>query len=135
MTDTWLKAISDGRMVGCVMVDFRKAFGLVDHGLSLQGLYSYKFSQTSLFWFTSYNSNITQQVVINEVNSDKDDVECGVPQGSIRVPLLFLSFSNDLPLSLKNSISSVDLYADDTTIYDKKALKLNIQNALALIHN
>ena len=49
--------------------------------------------------------------------------------------LFYLSFSNDLPLSLKNSISSVDLYADDTTIYDKKALKLNIQNALALIHN
>ena len=90
MTDTWLKAISDGKMGGCVMVDFRKAFDLVDHGLSLQGLYSYKFSHTSLFWFTSYNSNITQQVVINEVNSDKDDVECGVPQGSIRVPLLFV---------------------------------------------
>ena len=48
-------------------------------------------------------------------------------------------FINDLPLSLKNSISSVDLYAADTTIYDiisdKLTLELNFQNALDLIRN
>ena len=38
MVDSWLKAINDGKFVGCLMVDFRKAFDLVDHSLLLQKL-------------------------------------------------------------------------------------------------
>ena len=60
-------------------------------------------------------NNRTQQVVINNSCSKIGDVVCGVPQGSILGPLLFLLFINDLPISLKNSPLSVDLYADDTT--------------------
>ena len=36
MTDTWLKAINEGKLVGCAMIDFRKAFDLVDHALLLK---------------------------------------------------------------------------------------------------
>ena len=38
MIDSWLKAINDGKFVGCQMVDFRKAFDLVDHNVLLQKL-------------------------------------------------------------------------------------------------
>ena len=64
----------------------------------------------SLFWFKSYLSNRIQQMVINEWSSVNGDVLCGVR-------LLFLLFINDLPLSLKDSPISVDLYADDTILY------------------
>ena len=40
MIDSWLKAIHDGKFVWCLMVDFRKAFDLVDHGILLQKLKS-----------------------------------------------------------------------------------------------
>ena len=66
----------------------------------------------------SYLLNRTQRVAINNEMSDSSTVNCGVPQGSILGPLLFFLFINDLPLSLKNTISAVDLYADDTTIYE-----------------
>ena len=44
MTERWLKAINEGKVVGSVMVDFRKAFDLVDHALLLEKLSCYKVS-------------------------------------------------------------------------------------------
>ena len=94
----------------------------------------YRFNNLSLSWFKSYLSNRAQQVVINNSSSNSDDVVCGVPQGSILGPLLFLLFINDLPISFKNSPISVDLYADDTTLYftalDKNALETELQKGV-----
>ena len=36
MVDSWLKAINDGKLIGCVSVDFRKAFDLVDYKILLK---------------------------------------------------------------------------------------------------
>ena len=65
MTDNWLKAINEGKLVGCAMIDFRKALDLVDHQLLLKKLRHYKFSTSTLSWFQSYLYNRTQRVVIN----------------------------------------------------------------------
>ena len=51
--------------IGCVLVDFRKAFDLVDHKLHLQMLKHYKINKLSLSWFESYLSHRIQQVNIN----------------------------------------------------------------------
>ena len=135
MTDTWLKAVNEGKLVGYAMIDFRKAFDLVDNKLLLNKLDIYRISALSLPWFKSYLSNKTQQVVINNSSSKIGDVVCGVPQGSILGPLLFLLF---IPISLKNSPISVDLYADDTTLYstslDKCSLETNLQKALDSVY-
>ena len=65
MTDTWLQAINDGNIVVCVLVDFLKAFYLVDHKLLLHKLKQYKINKLSVSWFESYLSHRTQQVNIN----------------------------------------------------------------------
>ena len=82
---------------------------------------SYKCSDTCLSWFISYLFSSTQRVVVNNELSDSSIVNCGVSQGSNLGPLLFLLFINDLPLSLHDTISCVDLYADDTTIYEQQS--------------
>ena len=48
MVDSWLKALNAGKLIGCVMVDFRKAFDLVDRQILLKKLKSHKCNDTSL---------------------------------------------------------------------------------------
>ena len=53
MVDSCLKAVNDGKLTGCVMVDFRKAFDLVDHKILLNKLKWYKCDVNCLSWFES----------------------------------------------------------------------------------
>ena len=132
MTDSWLNAIDDGNMVGVVLVDFKKAFDLVDHDVLLTKLNIYGIRNEALSWFQSYLSQRQQQISINDTKSSFKSVSCGVPQGSILGPLLFLLFINDLPLYTSNV--STDMYADDTTLSDVQisleAIERNLQIAL-----
>ena len=72
---------------------------------------------TSLGWFKSYLSDRKQYVSINGSNSDCLNITCGVPQGSVLGPLLFLIYVNDLPHSAAKL--AFYLFADDTNIYCK----------------
>ncbi|MEW8548507.1 MAG: reverse transcriptase family protein, partial [Candidatus Thiodiazotropha sp.] len=132
MIDKWLKALDKGELVGVILVDFRKAFDLVDHDILKEKLSLYKINSNSLQWFSSYLDSRKQRVSFNNVLSNQEHVKCGVPQGSILGPLLFLLFINDLPF---HTGVSTDLYADDTTLYEinisKENIEYKLQNALS----
>ena len=83
MIDLWLNAFDNGKMVGAVLVDFKKAFDLVDHNILLNKLEIYGIKNEALSWFDTYLSNRKQQVSINNCKSDFQHISYGVPQGSI----------------------------------------------------
>ena len=86
---SWLKAINEGKLVGCVMIDFRKAFDLVDHAVLLKKLEIYKCGKSAFSWFKLCLSTRTQNVSIKHSKSNTENITCGVPQGSILGPLWF----------------------------------------------
>ena len=73
------------------------------------------FKESVIKWFRSYLSNRKFFVTLENVFSDAGLINCGVPQGSILGPLLFLIYINDLPQALNETGSY--LYADDTSIF------------------
>ncbi|KAL3887478.1 hypothetical protein ACJMK2_027419 [Sinanodonta woodiana] len=112
---------------------------MVYHEILLKKLNIYQCDEKTVRWFTSYLSKRTLHVYMNNILSEPETIRYGVPQGSILGPLLFILFINDLPLLLRDSISSTDLYADDTTLSDiqnkKHELKISLQNALNKLEN
>ena len=92
MIKDWHENINNGYLVGCITLDFRKAFDVLSHEILMQKLALYGCDDISLSWFDSYLKNRSQLVQIENVNSPFESNKFGVPQGSIWVPfyLLFL---------------------------------------------
>ena len=76
--------------VGMVLLDLRNAFDTVNHEILLSKLQCMGFSGSTVKWFTSYLTGRTQVCDVEGATSDPEHITCGVPQGSILAPLLFL---------------------------------------------
>ena len=111
-----IKAIRDSGKFGCcICTDSRKAFDTVNHAILLNKLEHYEVRDSMLKWFNSYLTDHKQYVSFNGQSSEQLLNNCGVPQGSVLGPLLFLIYINDLPNISK--ILNFYLFADDTNIY------------------
>lgn len=116
ISDDLTYAIDNSNVTFLVLLDYSKAFDLINHDLLLAKLHYYKISSQFLNWFKCYLSNRSQVVKLDNVFSSELLVPCGVPQGSILGPLMFTIFTADLPTILPASCR-IHLYADDTQIY------------------
>ena len=94
-------------------VDLCKAFDTVNHEILLNKLQHCGLHKNMISWLENYLSQRYQTCFANNVNSTPRLLKCGVPQGSILGPLLFLLHISDIDYNLLNT----KLYADDTVIY------------------
>jgi len=83
----------------------------------------------ALMWFKSYLKNRSQFVAYNGHNSIKLPITCGVPQGSILGPLLFLVYINDI-VSISDILQLI-LFADDTNLF---AFHRNLNTLVQLVN-
>ena len=105
----------NGMFTGTLFLDLSKAFDTINHDLIIKKLASHGVRDIELKWFSDYLFCRCQTVIVGNQRSSKFNASCGVPQGSILGPLLFLIFFNDFPEQL--SKAKCLQYADDTVIY------------------
>ena len=132
ITDNIKNSIDNNGYTVGIFLDLCKAFDTVDHSTLLSKLTYYGIRGQALQLIKSYLSDRTQYTVINGVKSEIKPVTCGVPQGSVLGPLLFLLYINDIGSCISTNIPR--LFADDTGLFihgtDISTVMTTAQNVL-----
>ncbi len=97
-----------------IFCDLSKAFDVINTNTLISKLNYYGIRGIANQWFASYLANRQQYVQIDKTKSNIEDINCGVPQGSILGPLLYLIYVNDISKSTNADIMS---FADDTSLF------------------
>ena len=113
LNDKILKGFDRGMMTSMILIDLQKAFDTIDHDVPLQKLCATGFSKCTVNWFKSYLSSRSFKVNLGNIFFQPASVSCGVPQGSILGPILFLIYVNDMSQAVKCHLF---LYADDSCL-------------------
>ena len=115
--DKIISAIDEGNIAIGVFLDFQKAFDTVNHNILVDKLEKYGVRGIALDWIKDYLQRRKQYVTFGHMHSDYLDIKCGVPQGSILGPLLFLLYINDL-VDVSTVLTPI-IFADDTNVFIK----------------
>ena len=86
------------------------------------------FSPHSLKWMNSFLANRRQRVKVGNMHSEWATLSCGIPQGTVLGPTLFLVFINDLSTYL---VGKPSIFADGSTVFSRGNNKLETCQALS----
>jgi len=111
-------ALDAGDIALLSLLDLSSAFDTVDHDILLKRLeLSFGLKSLPIEWFRSYLTDRYQTISFGGRESKSESVSCGVPQGSVLGPLLFILYTADVEKLIRTLGLDVHLYADDTQQY------------------
>ena len=115
LVNQFYQSFDESKFTLGIFIDLSKAFDTVDHKILTKKLELYGIKGCNLGWFESYLSNRKQFITYGDKQTNIETITCGVPQGSILGPLLFLIFVNDLHKVTK--YLDPIMFADDTNLF------------------
>ena len=137
VTDFCYENLEQNNYVLGLFIDLQKAFDTVDHSILLHKLYNYGVRGIMYNWIENYLFDRYQYTCINQIKSDLRQISCGVPQGSVLGPLLFLIYINDIYRATVDAKPKI--FADDTNVFvigkSLKEIELKANNCLLDIYH
>ena len=115
ITDKIKKWLDEGNYVWGIYLDLTKVFDIVNCAILLWKLNQYGIRGHANDFFRSYLTGRRQYACVNGECSKTGELTCGVPQGSVLAPLLFILYINDIINAA--DVNNIRLYADDTGIF------------------
>lgn len=115
LIDEISEALDNKEVAVGVFMDLSKAFDTLNHDILLDKLNIYGIRGTMNDWFRSYLRNRKQFVQIGQTKSSLQPICCGVPQGSILGPILFILYINDVVNASR--LANTVMFADDTNLF------------------
>ena len=114
LTEEIAKAIDGKKFAIGVYLDIKKAYDTLNHSALIYKLDKYGMRGLVSNWLESYLANRQQFVSMENQKSKCSNITCGLPQGSVLAPLLFILFINDI--CKVSTMFKFIIFADDTSI-------------------
>ena len=126
ITNDVLLALDSGSVSLLTLLDLSAAFDAVDHCILLDRLQH----MSGISWFSSYLTDRTQSIIVDDHVPQVSSLSYGVPQGSVSGPILFILYTKPLSDLIQCHSIESQSFADDTQL-QVSVRPSNIQSAIS----